>query len=315
MSQPERRTTPEHEVLVAEDHADRRAVSRGMALGFLGVLAFSLTLPMTRLAVADIEPVWLVFGRAEIAAALAAIVLFVRGVPLPPRRHWGALFGAALGVVVGFPLLSALAMRTTEAAHGSIIVALLPLATVIAAARLAHERPTPAFWGSALAGSAVVLGFAFWRGSGALSAGDLALLGAVAACAVGYAYGGMLSRDLGGWQTICWILVFSAPILLIPAAWLTAVTPLAHVSWQAWGAFAYVAVFSQLVGFFFWYGGMAIGGVARVSQVQLLQLFLTLIFAGLINGETVGASTWIVAAVVVLIVALGRRAAVLRPSA
>ncbi len=304
---------PAPEVLAAESHASQREVSRGMALGFLGVLAFSLTLPMTRLAVAEIDPVWLALGRAEIAAALAAVALFVRGVPLPPRRHWGALFGAALGVVVGFPLLSSLAMRTTEAAHGSIIVALLPLAIVIAAARLAHERPTKAFWGAAIAGSAVVLAFAFSRGSGTLSAGDLALLGAVAAGAVGYAYGGMLSRHLGGWQTICWILVFSAPVLLLPTAWLTVVTPFAHVSWQAWTAFAYVAVFSQLVGFFFWYGGMALGGVARVSQVQLLQLFLTLVFAGWINNETVGASTWIVAALVVVIVALGRGAGVLLP--
>ncbi len=310
MSPP--KPVPAPEVLAAEDHDQRRA-SRGMVLGFLGVLAFSLTLPMTRMAVAEIDPVWLAFARAEVAAALAALALFARGVPLPARRHWGALFGAALGVVLGFPLLSSLAMRTTEAAHGSIIVALLPLATVIAAARLAHERPTRAFWGAALAGSAVVLGFALARGSGSLSAGDLALLGAVAAGAVGYAYGGMLSRHLGGWQTICWILVFSAPLLLIPTAWLTVVKPFAQVSWQAWAGFAYVSVFSQLVGFFFWYGGMALGGVARVSQVQLLQLFLTLIFAGLINGELVGASTWLVAALVVLIVALGRGAAVVRP--
>lgn len=307
------RPVPPPEVLGADDHDQRRAASRGMALGFLGVLAFSLTLPMTRVAVAEIDPVWLAFGRAELAAALAALALFVRGVPLPPRRHWGALFGAALGVVLGFPLLSSLAMRTTEAGHGSIIVALLPLATVIAAARLAHERPTPAFWAAALAGSAVVLGFALSRGSGSLSVGDLALLAAVAAGALGYAYGGMLSRHLGGWQTICWILVFSAPLLLIPTLWLTAVRPFAQVSWQAWAAFGYVSVFSQLVGFFFWYGGMALGGVARVSQVQLLQLFLTLIFAGLINGESVGPATWLVAAVVVLIVALGRGAGVLRP--
>ena len=312
MSQQEPASKPDHQVIIASADHDQRAATRGMILGFLGVLAFSLTLPMTRLAVADIDPLWLAFGRAEVAAALAALALFVRRVPLPPRRHWGALFGAALGVVVGFPLLSSLAMRTTEASHGSIIVALLPLATVVAAARLAHERPTLPFWIAALAGTGVVIGFAFSQGSGALSGGDLALIGAVAAGAVGYGYGGMLSRHLGGWQTICWILVFSAPILLIPAAWLTIVTPFAHVSWQAWGGFAYVSVFSQLVGFFFWYGGMAIGGVARVSQVQLLQLFLTLIFAGLINGETISGSTWAVAALVVVIVALGRGASVVQ---
>ena len=285
-----------------------------MALGFLGVLAFSLTLPVTRISVAELDPVWLALTRSVIAAALAAIVLLARGVPIPARRHWRGLLAAGLGVVLGFPVLSSIAMRSAEASHGAIVVALLPLATVIAAAWLAHERPTRAFWATAIIGSATVCAFALWRGGGAFSMGDLALLGAVAAGAYGYAHGGMLSRHLGGWQTICWIVVFSAPFVLLPAIWLTVVTPLAHASWPAWLGLAYVSVFSQLVGFFFWYGGMALGGVARVSQVQLLQLFLTLVFAGWINGETVGASTWLTATVVVAIVAFGRRTTVVRPS-
>ncbi len=293
--------------------ADPGAVSRGMALGLLGVFAFSLTLPMTRIAVAELDAIWIALARSEIAAVLAALALFARGVPVPARRHWRGLFSAALGVVVGFPVFSSLAMRTTEASHGAVVIALLPLATVITAAWLVHERPTRAFWAAAIAGSAVVFAFALWRGGGALSTGDLALLAAVAAGAFGYAHGGMLSRHLGGWQTICWVLVFSAPFLLLPTLWLTAVTPLANVSWPAWLGLAYVSVFSQLVGFFFWYGGMALGGVARVSQVQLLQLFMTLILAGWINGEAVEPSTWATATLVVAIVAIGRRTGVVRP--
>lgn len=298
----------------ADTGHDAGAVTRGMVLGLIGVFAFSLTLPMTRLAVAELDPVWIALARSEIAAVLAGLALLVRRVPVPARRHWRGLFSTALGVVVGFPLFSSIAMRTTEASHGAVVVGLLPLATVIAAAWLVHERPTRAFWAAAIAGSAVVFAFALWRGSGTLSIGDMALLAAVAAGAFGYAHGGMLSRHLGGWQTICWVLVFSAPFLLLPTAWLTVVTPLANVSWPAWLGLAYVSVFSQLVGFFFWYGGMALGGVARVSQVQLLQLFMTLILAGWINGEAVEPSTWTTATLVVVIVAIGRRTGVVRPA-
>jgi len=284
--------------------------TRGMLLGLVAVAMFAMTLPMTRLAVAELDPVWLAFARAEGAALLAAAALLASGSPLPARRHWPALAATAGGVVVGFPLFSSIAMRHTDASHGAVITGLMPLATALIATRLAGERPSRGFWLAAIAGSLVVCGFALREGAGSVGAGDLAMLAAVATGAAGYAWGGRLARELGGWQTIAWVLVFSAPVLALPTLWLSLRTDLASVGPAAWSGFLWVTVFSQFVGFFFWYGGMAIGGVARVSQVQLLQLFLTLVFAAWVGGERVDAWTWAVAAAVVAIVAAGRRAPV-----
>jgi len=281
-----------------------------MLLGLVAVAMFAMTLPMTRLAVAELDPVWLAFARAEGAALLAAAALLASGSPLPARRHWPALAATAGGVVVGFPLFSSIAMRHTDASHGAVITGLMPLATALIATRLAGERPSRGFWLAAIAGSLVVCGFALREGAGSVGAGDLAMLAAVATGAAGYAWGGRLARELGGWQTIAWVLVFSAPVLALPTLWLSLRTDLSSAGPAAWSGFLWVTVFSQFIGFFFWYGGMAIGGVARVSQVQLLQLFLTLVFAAWVGGERVDAWTWAVAAAVVAIVAAGRRAPV-----
>ena len=201
-------------------------------------------------------------------------------------------------------------MRSTDASHGAVISGLLPFATVIAAAWRASERPAPSFWFAAFAGSAVVVAFALRNGGGALHSGDWAMLAAVAGGALGYAEGGRLARSLGGWQTIAWALVVAAPLLALPTLWLSLAQPFASASRAAWAGFLYVSIFSQLIGFLFWYGGMAIGGVARVSQVQLLQLFFTLIFAWWLLDESVDATTWLVAGLVVLLIAVGRRAPV-----
>jgi drug/metabolite transporter (DMT)-like permease len=286
------------------------AETRGMLMGTIGVAMFAMTLPMTRWAVADLDPVWLAFARAEGAAALALVALLLTRAPRPDRRHWPALVAVSLGVIVGFPLFSSIAMRSSEASHGAVITGLMPLATAFIGARLAGDRPSKGFWIAAITGSALVCGFALHAGAGRFGAGTLWMLAAVVSGAAGYAWGGRLARELGGWQTIAWSLVFSAPLLAGPTLWLSWHHELSSASTRAWIGFAWVTVFSQFIGFYFWYGGMAIGGVTRVSQVQLLQIFMTLVFASWIGGEEVDAATWAIAAAVVATVAIGRRAPV-----
>jgi drug/metabolite transporter (DMT)-like permease len=273
------------------------------------VLIFSLTLPMTRVAVVEMNP-WLIgLGRALLAAIPAALYLAHRRAPRPTRAQAPALAAVVLGVIVGFPVCSSIGMQTVPAAHGAIVVGVLPLATALFAAWLGAERPSAAFWAFAVAGSAVVLLFAWTTGGGALSAGDLWLLAAVLLGALGYAEGGRLARAIGGPEVICWALVASAPLLLVPVTLLTLqqAWPLAPATWLA---FAYVTLFSQLLGFFAWYRGLAEGGLARVGQVQLLQVFLTIFFAGWLFGETVDPRTWLYAAAVVAVVAAGRLTAI-----
>lgn len=285
----------------------------GLAYGFLGVLMFSLTLPATRVAVAGLDPIVVGLGRAIVAAGLAAGLLKVTGQPRPASRHWVSLLVIAAGVVVGFPLLSAWAMRSLPASHGAIILGILPLATAVAGVLRTGDRPSPIFWVWSSLGSAVVVLFAVLTGGGHIQIGDFALLGAVVSAAIGYAEGGRLSRELGGWQTICWALVLSAPFLTVPVA-LTIAQAGLHASWQSWLGFGYVSLFSMFLGFFAWNHGLAIGGVARVSQVQLLQPFLTLFASALLLHEQMTWFTVGTAFVVVALVALGRKAPIDRLS-
>ncbi len=278
----------------------------GLWLGLLAVVAFSGTLPATRLAVAWLDPVFVGLGRALVAAVLAAVVLAATRTPFPPRALWPRLGVVALGVVAGWPVLSALAMRYVPAAHGAVIAGLLPLATALAGAWLAHERPRRKFWVWALFGSAVVVAFALWEGGGAPQPADLLLAGAVAAAAIGYAEGARLARILGGWQVICWVLILAAPFVVIPT-WLTFDARSLAAPWSAWAAFAYVAMISQFLGFFAWYRGLALGGIAAVGQTQLLQPFLTIIASAWLLAEPVSAATYIAAALVIAAIAMGRR--------
>ena len=287
--------------------------TRGLLLGGLGMLGFSLTLPMTRLAVAELDPVFVGLGRALVAAVLAAIMLAWRRDPLPARRHLPGLFIVALGVIVGFPLFSSLAMRHVPAAHGAVVIGLVPLATAVFAVLRTHERPSRGFWVAAFAGSAAVVAFALVEGGWHLQAADGLLLVAVILCGLGYAEGGRLARELGGWRVISWALVLAAPFIVVPVAMAAAAHGL-HASARAWAAFGYTGVVSMFLGFWAWYHGLARGGVARVSQVQLLQCFLTLGWAALLLGEQVSSLTMVTAVLVVAIVALGRQAAILRPA-
>ncbi|MBM0744317.1 DMT family transporter [Phormidium sp. CLA17] len=279
----------------------------GLIYGFLGVLTFSLTLPATRVAVLELDPTIVGLGRAIVAAMLAAVLLKVTRQPRPSQRQIPGLMVIAAGVIVGFPLLSAWAMRSLPAVHGAIILGILPLATALAGALRTGDRPSRTFWLCSSLGSAIVVAFALFTGGGHLQIADLALLGAVASAAVGYAEGGRLSRELGSWQVICWALVLSAPFLAVPVA-ITIVHHGLHASFQSWLGFGYVSVFSMFLGFFAWYHGLAIGGVARVSQVQLLQPFLTLFASALLLHEPITPLTIGTALIVVIVVVLGRKA-------
>jgi len=274
-------------------------------LGLIGVVAFSVTLPATRVAVAALDPVFVGLGRAVVASVLAAIVLAVTRTPLPRPSLLPRLAVVAGGVVIGFPLLSAWAMRYVPASHGAVVVGLLPLATAGAGAWLAHERPSRRFWRWAFAGSAVVVAFALHQGAGTLHVADLLLVGAVIAAAIGYAEGARLTRELGGWQVISWTLVLCAPLLVVPA-W-RALGDVAGVPPQAWLGFAYVSLVSMYLGFFAWYKGLSLGGIAAVGQLQLLQPFLTIAFSALLLGERIDTATLVAAALVIASIALGRR--------
>ncbi|AUT68953.1 DMT family transporter [Paraburkholderia hospita] len=287
--------------------------TQGMLLGLIGVVIFSLTLPMTRIVVAEFSPLLNGLGRALAAAVPAAVLLAVRREKLPTWPQLKNLAVVSLGVIVAFPVFSAWAMKTVPASHGAVVNGLQPLCVAIYAAWLSHERPSKAFWTSAIVGSAIVIAFALQAGGGALQSGDLLMLVAVGIGALGYAEGARLARQIGGWQVICWALVVSAPFLLIPVAWLGWEQHVTHpgpVALKTWLAFGYVTVFSQFIGFFAWYAGLAMGGTARVGQVQLLQIFFTMAFSALFFGENVAPITWIFAAAVIATVMLGRKAAV-----
>lgn len=274
--------------------------------GALGVLAFSLTLPFTKMAVADLDGTVVGLGRALAAAGLAAAVLMVRREPLPGREHLGGLLIVAAGVVVGFPLLSAWAIERVDSAHGAVLTGLLPISTAIGAVVLAGERPSRTFWLVSLAGLGAVLLFAASMGGGAPQLADLLLLGAVAAGGLGYAEGGRLTRALGGWQVISWALLLSAPFLAVPVGLKIAERGLSAGP-SAWLGFAYVSIFSMFIGFFAWYRGLAAGGIARVGQLQLAQPVLTLLWSVMLLGEHVGLPTVLAALAVIATVALGRR--------
>jgi drug/metabolite transporter (DMT)-like permease len=288
--------------------------NRGMWLGVVGVAIFSLTLPFTRMAVAELNPVFVALGRAVVAAFGSAALLWYLGAVRPTASQWRALSIVSLGVVVGFPLFATLAMVYVPASHGAIVLGILPLATALFGALRCGERPSPGFWLAALAGSAIVIGFALTdhgdAGNG-LQWADLALFAAVIAAAMGYAEGARLSQTMGGQQVISWALVLALPILLPITAWFgwrygVVASP------RAWAGFVYVSLFSMFIGFFFWYKGLALGGIARVGQTQLVQPFLTLVGAALILHEPLQLRQILFACAVIAVVAIGRRMPVRR---
>ncbi|MDH7802592.1 MULTISPECIES: DMT family transporter [unclassified Rhizobium] len=282
----------------------------GWLSGLTGVVIFSGSLPATRIAVTGFDPVFLTLARASIAGILALALLFLFRQKRPARDDLTSLFIVSFGVVVGFPLLTALALRHITSAHSIIFVGLLPLATAIFAVLRGGERPRPAFWLFSCLGSVLVAGFSLSNslasGLGASLAGDLLMLGAIIVCGLGYAEGAALSRKLGGWQVISWALVLSLPVML-PLAFLTGPQTLAGINPQAWGGLAYVSLFSMLIGFIFWYRGLALGGIAAVGQLQLLQPFFGLVLAATLLHEEVSPAMIGITLVVVLCVAGARK--------
>jgi drug/metabolite transporter (DMT)-like permease len=278
----------------------------GWINGFIGVVIFSASLPATRAAVADFDPIFLTVARASIAAVLAILVLLVFRQERPRRADIVPLLVTAFGVVVGFPLLTALALKHITAAHSIVFIGLLPLATATFAVLRAGEHPRPAFWLFSGLGSALVVGFALAQGISAAPLGDLLMLGAIIVCGLGYAEGARLSRRLGGWQVICWALVIALPVMSLialfmwPQSW-------SGIGVPAWIGLVYVSVFSMLVGFFFWYSGLALGGIAAVGQLQLLQPFFGLVLAALLLHEQVSAAMLIVTVAIVACVAGARK--------
>lgn len=259
----------------------------GWLSGIVGVAIFSGSLPATRVAVTDLSPVFLTSARALIAAIVAVAILRVRGAkrPTPGQLAPLALIGA--GVVIGFPLLSGYALQHISAARSLVFIGLLPLSTAAFGVLRGGERPRPAFWLFAVLGSACVIGFASLHRQAATLDGDLLMLAAIVACGYGYAEGGRLSRELGGWQVISWALLIALPVTL-PLTLTHLPAHPAQVRAGAWIALAYVALFSMLIGFFFWYRGLALGGIAAVGQLQLLQPFMGLALAALLLHEPVG---------------------------
>lgn len=275
--------------------------------GLVGVLIFSGSLPATRLALQGFEPLFLTFARASIAGLAGILCLWAARQPWPRRDDLAGLCLTALGVVVGFPLLTALALQDMTAARGLLYVALLPVATAVFAVVRAAERPRPVFWLFSCVASVLVMGFALSVGSleGSLRA-DVAMFAAIVVCGLGYAEGGRLSRHLGGWQVICWALLLALPVMLLlawmawPGRWDTA-------SAESIVALLYVSLFSMLIGFIFWYRGLADGGIASIGQLQFLQPFLGLLLSAAILGEQISSQLVAVMILVVSCVAGARR--------
>lgn len=280
--------------------------SIGLALGFLGVLVFGSTLPLTHLALDHFDP-WFITATRGLSAGLAAAAVLVVLRRRPPHRaHWRPLTFIALTTVLGFPGFTALAMVTVPASHGGVVLGILPLTTAVAAAFINGERPSVRFWLVAAVGSAIVVVFALRGGGDGYHIGDLYLVGATVSAAVGYALSGRLTRAMPGWEVVSWALVISLPFSALATWMLWAPEHLAAPP-AAWLIVGFLGLVPQYLGFFAWNAGMGLAGIARVSQVQLLQTFVTLALAAILLGERIDAATLLFAAAVVATVALGSR--------
>lgn len=282
--------------------------TRAWIHGFIGMLMFSGSLPATRAAVGGFQPLFVTAARASGAGMLALLLLLLARPPRPRGRQWWLLAWVAAGVVAGFPLLTALALRQISAARSLVFIGLLPMATAGFAVLLGGERPRPRFWVFAGSGALLVAAYALHAGGSGTTRADWLMLAAILVCGLGYAEGARLSRSLGGWTVICWALVVSLPLTL-PLALAQWPAHLADKPLGAWLGLGYVTVISMLVGFFFWYRGLALGGVAAVSQLQLLQPFFGLMLAAALLGETVTPAMLATTVAVVACVAAARRQA------
>ncbi len=278
-----------------------------VALGLLAVVAFSFSFPMTRVADQTLNPLVVGFGRGALGGVVAVAILIVGRATRPTRVELPSLLFVAGGVVIGFPVLTSLALQTVDAAHGSVINGILPLATGLVAVLLTKERRPREFWIAGVVGSLAVVAFAFRHGAGGLQGADLLLLAAVVLGALGYAHGGRLARHRPSWQVICWGLALALPVTVVgfgSAATAHGFAP----SPASLGALLYLALISQVIGFFAWYHALAVGGIARIGQLQLIQSPLSLVWASLLLGEVLEPGAVLTMAVVLVAVVAGQRA-------
>jgi len=286
----------------------------GLVLAGLGVLVFSFSLPLTKIAVRGFDPTVAAIGRAAVASVFAVVALVIVKPPIPTRAQAARLIPVIGGVIFGFPLLIAYALRRTESLHGSVVNGLLPLATAGLAVVLVGERPSLAYWACSAVGLGAVVVYVVHEGGGTLHTADALLILAVIAAAVGYAEGAILAREMGGWQVICWALVLGAP-----ATWIVTIVAVSrtgiHATGPQWAAFGYTALFSMFLGFFAWYAGMARAGIAKASQVQLAQPALAMVWGWPLLGEGLSLAAIVTISVVLSAVVVGRNAAVHTPRA
>lgn len=284
----------------------KEVAANGWLNGFIGVLLFSGSLPATKLAILGFSPLFLTFARATIAGLLALAALTFFKQKRPNRKQIVPLIIVALGVVLGYPLLSALALQHITSAHSIVFVGLLPLATALFGVWRGGERPKPLFWLFSIVGSLLVIGYAVAQGLTASPVGDLLMLAAIIVCGLGYAEGARLSKTLGGWQVISWALLISLPVML-PLSFIYMPPGFENINAGAWISLAYVSLFSMFIGFVFWYKGLAQGGVASVGQLQLLQPFFGLALAAFILHEQVSWGMLLVTIGVIACVAGSKR--------
>ena len=278
-----------------------------MLLGAIGVLGFSLTLPATRHLTYVMDPFFIAFGRVTFAALIAIVLLLIYKAPLPSKETFSKLLVVAMGVAIGFPLFTTLGMVSLPSTHGAVVLAALPLTTAVCAAILAKEKPSIGFWFVSIVGFLCILSFTLLQGGGeGLALGDVSLFAAIVFAAVGYTIGAGLVKEMSGWRVICWALILSLPLTVVPTIYY-APTNTELLTPSIYGAFLYLALVSQLFAFFAWYKGLSLGGIAKVGQVQLLQPFFTLFASYFLLGEHLGVQVLIFSFVIICIVMMSRK--------
>ncbi len=288
------------------DNSHELQTNKGMLYGLLGVILFSLTLPVTRLIIPYLDPVFIGLGRSVVAALVAILILLIFKQSFPTIRQIKLLLLTSIGIIAGFPVLTGFGMQTVPASHGSVVIGLLPLLTAVFAVIISNERPTIGFWLAAIAGATLVVIYSLFQGGLELHKGDLYLVAASILGAFGYAMSGKIAREMGGWQVICWVNVLGLPFTVL-GAWLMRPESFSQISTQTWMGFLYLALASQLFGFFLWNKGLVLGGIARVSQTQLLQPFFSIFAAIWLLGEHVDLLTYGFAIAVVIAIAVTRQ--------